>query len=123
MAEVPPPAASPRPPLNPLDEMKTDPSLHAALQRHDNKLTVRSVFIAVGAVATGVIAGLMFIDARVAAAADAGVRVVTAEQKGLDARVTTLEKRFDRFDTKLDLALDAMRVPQWKRPPSEDGGQ
>ena len=116
------PRPSPQPPLNPLDEMKTDPALHAALQRHDNKLTWRSVFIAVCAVAMSVTTAILFIDNRVAAQTDAGVRVISAEQKAIDARVTTLEKRFDRFDAKLDLALDAMRVPQSVRPPPIDGG-
>ncbi len=49
------------------------------------------------------------------AATDAGL-------KGLDARVTTTEKRLDRIDDKLDLALDALRVPLSKRPPPVDGG-
>jgi hypothetical protein len=117
-----PPRASPRPPAPPLEEPLTDPSLHAALARHDNKLTWRSIFIAVGAVASGVVLGIIFIDNRVQAQTDAGVRVVQAEQKAIEARVQTLEKRFDRFDQKMDLMLDAQRVPDWKRPPPLDGG-
>jgi hypothetical protein len=121
-----PPRPSPRPsyerPDVRDDEPRTDPSLHAALRRHDNKLTLRSFVIAAGALATGVASVLMFLDNRVAAATDAGVAVLKAEQKGLDARTTTLEKRLDRVDDKLDLLLDAARVPQWKRPPPLDGG-
>ncbi len=121
-----PPRPSPRPsydrPDIDGDDQKTDPNLHAALRRHDNKLTLRSFVIAAGALATGVASVLMFRDDRVAAATDAGVAVLKAEQKGLDARTTTLEKRLDRVDDKLDLLLDAARVPAWKRPPPLDGG-
>lgn len=122
MADVPRPAQGPRPPSPPLEEPQTDPSLSAALARHDNKLTVRSVLIAAGAVASGVVLALNFVDNRVAAQTDAGVAVIKAEQKAVDARVTTMEKRLDRVDDKLDLLLDAARVPQWKRPAPLDGG-
>lgn len=116
------PRASPRPPEPSLDEPLTDPSLHAALSRHDNKLTMRSLLIACGALVTGVATFFVFIDSRIAYATDAGVRVIAAEQKAVDARVTTMEKRVDRIDEKLDLLLDAARVPQWKRPAPLDGG-
>lgn len=56
-------------------EPKTDPGLHAAFRRHDNKLTLRSFIIAATSVATGVAAVLVFIDTRVAHATDAGVKV------------------------------------------------
>jgi hypothetical protein len=119
---VPPPAPSRQVPAPPLEEPLTDPSLHAALSRHDNKNTWRSIIIAGGALVTGVATFFVFIDARIAHATDAGVAVLKAEQKGIDARVTTMEKRVDRIDDKLDLLLDAARVPQWKRPPPLDGG-
>jgi hypothetical protein len=123
---VPPPRASPRifaDRLEPIeDEAKTDPRMHAALARHDNKLTLRSVAIAAGTLATGIAMFFVFIDARIAHATDAGVRVQAAELKAVDARVTTMEKRLDRVDDKLDLLLDAARVPTWKRPPPLDGG-
>jgi len=127
----PPPAASPRPPK--LHEGKTDPAIRIirpwmeeALKRHDNKLTLRSVLVAAAAVATSVIAGIIFIDNRVSAQTDAGMRATAAELKGQDARVTTLEKRFDRFeertDKQMNLLLDAARVPEMKRPPRLDAG-
>lgn len=122
MAEIPRPSPSRRPPAPPLDEPQTDPGLHAALQRHDNKLTMRSVLVAIGAVAMGTVTAVMFVDNRVQAQVDAGTRVQAAEQKALDTRLQTLEKRFDRFDAKMDLLLDAQRVPAWKRPPPSDGG-
>jgi hypothetical protein len=99
------------------------------LKRHDNKLTVRSIMVAVGAVTAGVIAAVLFVDNRVAAQTDAGIKGVVEQVKGQDARLTTLEKRFDRFDEKLDRAseqneimLDRLGVPKWKRPPPLDGG-
>lgn len=122
-----------------LDEPKTDPYLrvkldemaHATeeqLRKHDNKLTLRSLMVAVGAVATGVVAVIVFIDNRVQAQTDAGNRATSAELKAQDARLTTLEKRFDRFeernDKQMNLLLDANGVPKSKRPPPlvKDGG-
>lgn len=124
MAKTDPPRPSPRPMFPPElpNEPKTDPHLRAALDRHDNKLTVRSVLIAGGALVAGITTAIIFVDNRVAAQTDAGVRVLAAEQRAIDTRLTTTEKRLDRFDDKLDLLLDAARVPAWKRPPS-DGGQ
>lgn len=124
MAEIPRPSPARRPDIRPDidDEPKTDPGLQAAFMRHDNKLTMRSIVIAAGTLATGLAAVLVFLDNRVAAQTDAGVAVMRAEQKAIDARVTTMEKRLDRVDDKLDLLLDAARVPQWKRPPPLDGG-
>ena len=78
--------------------------------------------IAGGSLVAGIVAAITFVDNRVAAQVDAGVRVQAAELKAIDARVTTMEKRLDRVDDKLDLLLDAARVPQWKRPPPLDGG-
>jgi hypothetical protein len=48
---------------------------------------------------------------------------MAAEQKAVDARVATMEKRMDRVDEKLDLLLDAALVPAWKRPAPLDGGE
>lgn len=70
-----PPLPSPRPPRPSDDEPKTDPHLHAAFRRHDNKLTLRSFIIAVASVATGVASVLLLVDNRVAAQTDAGVKV------------------------------------------------
>lgn len=81
-----------------------------------------TLLTAIGVVLVAVVASIVFVDNRVAAQTDAGVAVIKAENKAMDARVTTLEKRFDRFDQKMDLLLDAQRVPEWKRPPPLDGG-
>jgi hypothetical protein len=104
--------------LGELDEHFED-----TLKKHDNKLTWRSVAVAISAVGAGVVASILFIDNRVRAETDAGVAVMTEKHEALKVRVETLEKRFDRFDQKLDLVLDAQRVPQWKRPPPMDGGK
>lgn len=133
MAEAPGPLPSRRPEYAPElpDEPKTDPGsmvdadyVKRKLEQQGHKLTLRSMAAAIAAVATTVVAGLIFIDNRVAAQTDAGVRVLDAQQKGIDARVTTMEKRLDRVDDKLDLLLDAARVPKWKRPVplTADGG-
>lgn len=117
--------ASPQPPANPPEKTRTGEFravVQPMLDAHDNKLTIRSVLIAVGSVAIGTVTALIFIDNRVAAETDAGMRVQAAELKGVDARVTTLEKRFDRFDQKMDALLDAAHVPASKRPP-RDGGE
>jgi hypothetical protein len=100
-----------------------DEHFENTLKKHDNKLTWRSVAVAISAVGAGVVASILFIDNRVRAETDAGVAVMTEKHEALKVRVETLEKRFDRFDQKLDLVLDAQRVPQWKRPPPMDGGK
>lgn len=126
------------------DEPKTDPGrevdvrylklklaaereiLEESLAKHDNKLTLRSIVVAVAAVGAAVVTGILFVDNRVQAQVDAGVRVQAAEVRGIDTRVTTLEKRFDRFeertDKQMNAVLDALRVPETKRPPKLDGG-
>ena len=100
--------------------------LEEALRKHDNRLTIRSVVVAAATVLTGMATTIIFIDNRVAAQTDAGMRVQAAEQKAVDARVTTLEKRFDRFeertDKQMNLLLDVARVPGAMRPPPLDGG-
>lgn len=133
MSRVPlPPLPSPEPPHPLDDEPKTDPGLRAAFQRHDNKMTVRSFVIAVGAVATGVASVLTFIDSRVAHATDAGYRVLESrttanEQHAKDIRGELVDFKAEqraanaRTDAKLDAALSAMRV---RNPaPAPDGGQ
>lgn len=152
---IPRPAASPRPRterrLDPqLEEPKTDPGIpvypeyvkvklaqaaaiinsqhEEQMRKHDNKLTVRSVIVAIGAVCTGVAAVLIFFDNRVHAQTDAGVQVMTEKHEALKARVETLEKRFDRFedrtDKQMNALLDAAHVPESKRPPPlKDAGE
>lgn len=126
------PLPSPQPPQPYEDEPKTDPGLRAALQRHDNKLTLRSFVIAAGAVATAVASVLTFIDSRVAHATDAGYRVLesrttASEQHVKDIRGELVDFKAEqraanaRTDAKLDAALSAMRV---RNPaPAPDGGQ
>jgi uncharacterized coiled-coil protein SlyX len=114
-----------------MPEPATDPKLHEALRRHDNKLTVRSVIVAVGAVAASVVAGLIFIDNRVRAETDAGVkvheqRITTLEQNATTDREKTshelkrVNKKVDRLEDKMDLLLDKANVPQSKRPVKDD---
>lgn len=128
MAKTDPPRASPHPLFPPElpNESKTDPSIRVvkkAMRKELNwqgaKLTVATAVVAVGT-AFGAYRAVL---AEAAAQTDAGVRVMAAEQRALDARVTTMEKRLDRVDDKLDLLLDAARVPMWKRPAPMDGGQ
>jgi cell division protein FtsB len=132
---MPPPIEpSPQPPKNPDDrtqsgEMRAvvEPMLEESMRQHDRKMTFRgwlmAVITAVGAVAATVVITLIFIDNRVLAQTAQSNAVQDAKQEALKARVETLEKRFDRFDAKMDLMLDAQRVPEWKRPPPLDGGR
>lgn len=105
-----------------------EPMLEESLRQHDKKMTLRgwamAMVTAIGAVATTVTVTLVFIDNRVLAQTAQANAVQDAKLTAAVSRVETLEKRFDRFDTKMDLMLDAQRVPEWKRPPplSLDGG-
>jgi hypothetical protein len=133
MSEHPRPQASPRPPTNQeLDDGRelTPAEGVVSIELLRRKLAelpaphsrLSTLLTAIGVVLVAVVASIVFVDNRVAAQTDAGVAVIKAENKAMDARVTTLEKRFDRFDQKMDLLLDAQRVPEWKRPPPLDGG-
>jgi hypothetical protein len=108
----------------------TRAEMHAEFQQKGRHDWFRTAGVLISALA----ASVFFVDRRVEAQTDAGVRVVNETIKAQDARLTTLEKRFDRYDAKLDrqsdqleLALDALRVPESKRPaplPSTaDGGR
>lgn len=111
------------------DEPKTDPAIRAVKEGMRSELNWQgaklTIMTAVVAVATA-FGAYRFVLGEAAAQTDAGMRVQAAEQKALDARVTTLEKRFDRFedrtDKQMNAALDALRVPQSVRPPPLDGG-
>ena len=124
MADAPRP--SPRPDIPPdHGEEKTDPAIRAVKQTMRSelnwqgaKLTVATAVVAIGTA----FGAYRFVLGEAAAQTDAGVRVLAAEQKAMDTRLTTLEKRFDRFDAKMDLLLDAQRVPRSLRPPPLDGG-
>ncbi len=111
-----------------------------ALDKHDNKLTLRSVVIAIGALAVGVAAALIFIDNRVAAQTDAGVkvheqRITTLEQQRKEDRVEH-GNRMERIEQnqnadhgliigvsqKLDVLLSAQGVRN-PAPTPKDGGR
>jgi hypothetical protein len=99
------------------------------LDAHDRKMTLRgwlmATITAIGAVAVTVAVTLVFLDNRVLAQTAQANAVQDAKLTAAITRVETLEKRFDRFDAKMDLMLDAQRVPEWKRPPPLilDGGR
>ena len=134
MTEVPLPAASPRPPTNPPERTQTGEMravVEPMLRAHDNKLTLRSVAVAIGAVAVGVATALVFIDNRVQAQTDAGIkvheqRIVTLEQNATADREKQahdnkrINKKVDRLEDKLDLLLDQAKIPKSKRPSKED---
>jgi len=107
-------------------EEKTDPAIRVVkrqmrseLNWQGAKLTIATAVIAVGTA----FGAYRFVLSEAAAQTDAGMRVQAAELKAVEVRVETLEKRFDRFDQKMDAALDALRVPQSARPPPVDGGR
>ena len=128
---VPPPAATPQLKALPAEE-KTDPlirvvaeKMHSELNWQGAKLTVATAVIAVGTA----FAAFTFIHNDARAQTDAGMKPVVETQKAQDARLTTLEKRFDRFeernDKQMNLLLDEAGVPKSKRPPplERDGGE
>lgn len=126
------PRPSPRPPEPDLEEPQTDPSLQAAFQRHDSKLTVRSIVIAAGSLATGLAAVLIFLDNRVAAQTDAGIRVhearITAAEQTASSDRAQNNIRFQRIedgqlrtDKKLDALLDRLNVANPAPTPKDAG--
>lgn len=124
------PEPSPRPPENPPERTQTGEFravVEPMLDAHDRKMTLRgwitALVTAVSMTGLGVVTAIIFVDNRVAAQTAKSAEVVTEKHDALRARVETLEKRFDRFDAKMDLMLDAQRVPQSIRPPPLDGGK
>src|SRR5258706_4434489 len=108
------------------DEPKTDPAIRVvkqAMRQELNwqgaKLTIVTAVFAIGTV----FGAYRFMLSEAAAQTDAGMKVQAAETQALNARVTTLEKRFDRFDAKMDALLDAAHVPASKRPHNDAGEQ
>ena len=107
--------------------------VHEEFKAKGRRDWLRDIVIAIGAVAAAVVAAIIFVDNRVAAQTDAGVRVEHETLKAQDARLTTLEKRFDRYDAKQDrqtelieAVADQLRVPESRRPapvPPLDGGR
>lgn len=123
---------SPKLPENPDDRTVTAEMraiVEEKLRSHDQKMTFRgwlmAMVTAIGAVAVTVTLTLMFLDNRVLAQTAQANAVQDAKLTAAVSRVETLEKRFDRFDTKMDLMLDAQRVPLSVRPPplQLDGGR
>ncbi len=115
-----PPRPSPR--LNYRPDLDEEPKTNPRIKKE----RVRTDFKLVGVIVVGIsttFGAYRALAADTASQVDAGVRVIAAEQKAVDARVTTMEKRLDRVDDKLDLLLDAARVPAWKRPKAMDGGE
>ena len=131
---VPLPVETPRPPASPPERTQTGEFravVEPMLRAHDNKLTLRSVAVAIGAVAVGVATALVFIDNRVQAQTDAGIkvheqRIITLEQNATADREKQahdnkrLNKKVDRLEDKLDLLLDKVNVPKSKRPSKEE---
>jgi len=152
---IPPPASSPRPHADRMDELDDEPTtnpgaavdveylkrklgelekgVEGALAAHDNKLTFRSVVVAVFAVGASVITAILFIDNRVQAQTDAGVRVEASRLTALeqtssadraqnDVRFRRIEEGQLRTDKKLDALLDRLNV-QNPAPTPIDGGR
>ncbi len=140
--DLPPPRSSPRAPgadnLGPEGDTGQFPVVKADMRkafRINEVLT--AAFVLLGALGTLWTGQYIFIgQARAAGreAADSGVAEVKAQQAAIEARLTTLEKKADRSDAKqdrqdqkIDLLLDAARVPFSRRPPPvpplADGGR
>jgi hypothetical protein len=119
------PIASPRPPDPGPDELKTDPGLRRVERRVKRSATLQSLVTAAGAVGAAVIGAIIFFDNRVQAQVDAGLSLQAQKHEVLQHQVNRLETNQDRLEQKVDLLLDAARVPMWKRPldPAPDGGR
>lgn len=107
-----------------VEEPRTDPairilrerveqSFEQKLKKHDDKLTWRSIAVAVGGVAATVVAGLLFIDNRVAAQTDAGVKVHESRITALEQQVPQL--RQEVFETRSELRELYKAVVEKKR--------
>lgn len=143
MAERPPrPSPSPRPQterpeLGELEEPQTDPrllahdpqALHQYLkQKRDEEHAafmgkIKALAAAIAVVAAAVIGAILFLDNRVEAQTKRHLEVQTERHDVLKGRVDRVEQQASNFDKKLDLALDALRVPQSVRPQPLDGGR
>lgn len=142
MPETPPrPSPSPRPQADRLDELdgleepSTDPRIQPALQRHDWKNLVRSIVISGGMLITALVSMLIFVDNRVAAQTDAGVKVHESRLGALEqqragdraennGRFERIENSQQRTEKKLDALLDRLDVrnPAPTPVPTKDGG-
>ncbi len=112
---------------------ETPSGVHRAMKSEMNwqgaKMTVAMVVVAVSTAfgAYRVILG------EALAQTDAGIKVEAAQREALQTRVRTTEKsverledKVDRQSQKMDLVLDALRVPERLRPepmPMRDGGR
>src|SRR5690606_22258380 len=98
-----------------------------------NRLTLRSLAVAISVVALGVTSVLIFVDNRVQAQTDAGVKVHEArigtleQQRAADrtennARFERLEASQSRAEKQLDALLDRLNVPNPAPAPKDGGG-
>ncbi len=134
-----PPLALPKPkPSSPrlghyVGDHPTPSGVYKALEstRHKMKIgTVLGGIITAGAIAGGTLAGINTVQAQV----DAGVKATNervtlvrddlAQHKAEEAaRHDRQEAKTDRLDQKVELILDALRVPMSKRPEPTDAGK
>lgn len=125
-SDIPRPAASRMPP-RPLDK-DTSPDIATGryVKSKVNPLVkqIRALGVVSGVIVTSVAGFFVFMDNRVEAQTKKANEVQSEKHDALKARVETLEKRFDRFeertDKQMNAALDALRVPDTKRPPPLD---
>lgn len=120
-----------KPPQNPPDRTQTGEMraiVEPLLKEHDNKLTFRSVLVAVGSVIVATVTALVFIDNRVQAGTDAGVKVHESRIIALEQQVPQL--RQEVFDARSELRELYKAVVDKKRsavleqpvPQARDGG-
>ena len=84
--------------------------LEEALRKHDNRLTIRSVVVAAATVLTGMATTIIFIDNRVAAQTDAGMRVQAAEQKAVDEATTYMQSELAAIESDTTLNPNGDKV-------------
>lgn len=119
---------------------QVEEEMNALLKKQDTSLNLRGVVVGIASVAASVIAVIIFLDNRVAAQTDAGIkvheqRIATLEQQRTADRKEAND-RLERFELnqnadhavglgnsqKLDALLAAQRVPN-PAPTPKDGGQ
>lgn len=71
---------------------KIQSEMHQELAQKTRIDWVRNIVVAIGAVASTVVAGILLIDSRVQAQTDAGYKVEAAERIALEKRVSTNEQ-------------------------------
>jgi hypothetical protein len=114
------------------DEPKTDPRMLAAIEKHAPAHSkARDIAVAIAAVGTSVIVALIFVDNRVAAQTDAGVKVMQSRVTALEQQVPQLRQEVfqGRLDTQAlyKAVMDGKRQERLEQPPAppalaKDGG-